>query len=204
MNAVLLTTCLLLLVAAFMVMYRAFSGPTVFDRILAVNALGTKTVVIVALLGFFGEPGFFPRHLLGLRAHQLRRDHRHLALHPVSEARLVAWNDVVSTVFLLTGVFFALTGALGILRMPDFYSRLHPAGKSDTLAQGLILVGLMFQAGDPMVAIKLALLAGLLFVTAPTATHAISRAAELDGLEPWTKADPAQGTREDGSEVADG
>ncbi len=116
----------------------------------------------------------------------------------------MAWNDVVTTVFLFVGVFFALTGALGVLRMPDFYSRLHPAGKSDTLAQGLILVGLMFQADDPMVAVKLALLTGLLFVTAPTATHAISRAAELDGLEPWTHEDPEEGHREDGSEVDDG
>lgn len=116
----------------------------------------------------------------------------------------MAWNDIVTTVFLAVGVFFALTGALGVVRMPDFYSRLHPAGKSDTLAQALILVGLMFQVSDPMVAIKLALLAGLLFVTAPTATHAISRAAELDGLEPWTHDGPAEGTRKDGSEVADG
>lgn len=116
----------------------------------------------------------------------------------------MAWNDIVTAVCLAIGVFFALTGGLGILRMPDFYSRLHPAGKSDTLAQGLILAGLMFQAEDPMVAIKLALLAGLLFVTAPTATHAISRAAQLDGLEPWTNRDPEEGHRKDGSEVDDG
>ncbi len=59
MTGVLIATCLLLLVGAFMVMYRALRGPTVFDRILAVNAIGTKTVVLVALLGFFGEPEFF-------------------------------------------------------------------------------------------------------------------------------------------------
>lgn len=59
MKPILLTACVLLLIGAFMVLYRALRGPTVFDRILAVNALGTKTVVLVAILGFFGEPGFF-------------------------------------------------------------------------------------------------------------------------------------------------
>lgn len=59
MKGILLATCVLLLIGAFMLMYRALRGPTVFDRILAVNAIGTKTVVIVALLGFFGDPGYF-------------------------------------------------------------------------------------------------------------------------------------------------
>lgn len=116
----------------------------------------------------------------------------------------MAWTDYVTIVCMTIGCFFALTGSVGLLRMPDFYSRLHPAGKSDTLAQFLIILGLIFQATDPMVMVKLGLLTTLLFVTAPTATHAISRAAELDGLEPWTKADPSEGTRSDGSEVSSG
>ena len=116
----------------------------------------------------------------------------------------MAWNDYVTIACMSIGCFFALTGAVGLLRMPDFYSRLHPAGKSDTLAQFLIILGLVFQATDPMVMVKLGILSTLLFVTTPTATHAISRSAEGDGLEPWTKADPEEGTREDGSEVARG
>jgi multicomponent Na+:H+ antiporter subunit F len=59
MKMVLLATCCVLLGGAFLVSYRAFRGPTVFDRILAVNAIGTKAVVLVALLGFFGDPSFF-------------------------------------------------------------------------------------------------------------------------------------------------
>jgi multicomponent Na+:H+ antiporter subunit F len=55
----LLAVCIVLLIGALMVLVRALKGPTVFDRILAVNAIGTKTVVLVALLGFFGEPGFY-------------------------------------------------------------------------------------------------------------------------------------------------
>lgn len=109
------------------------------------------------------------------------------------------WNDYVSIVLLIFGAFLALTGAIGVLRMPDFYSRLHPAGKSDTLGQFLILIGLGFQlidgsgsfvtdyaAGPGMAAIKLLLIIIVVFVTAPTATHAITKAAYLDGLKPWT------------------
>lgn len=59
MTTFLLAVCIVLLIGALMVLVRALKGPTVFDRILAVNAIGTKTVVLVALLGFFGEPGFY-------------------------------------------------------------------------------------------------------------------------------------------------
>ena len=97
--------------------------------------------------------------------------------------------DILTWVFLVAGALFALTGALGILRMPDFYSRLHPAGKSDTLAQTLIMIGLgilVFRyTYDPMVAVKLVLITVALYLTTPVATHAISRAAHLGGVEPW-------------------
>lgn len=91
----------------------------------------------------------------------------------------------ISGVLLGAGCFFALTGSVGTLRMPDFYTRLHPAGKTDTLAQALIILGLAFQCQDPILIGKLLLLSGLLFVTAPTATHAVAKAAYIDGLRPF-------------------
>ena len=92
--------------------------------------------------------------------------------------------------FLGTGCFFAFTGAVGLLRMPDFFSRLHAAGKADTLAQTFILVGLLiltFATEDHsiQVSIKLILITLFVYVTAPTATHAITKAAWLDGARPW-------------------
>ena len=96
--------------------------------------------------------------------------------------------EILTWVFLVAGGFLSLTGALGILRMPDFYTRLHPAGKIDTLAQTLIMVGLcilVYQQYDVMVAVKLVLITVTLYLTAPVATHAITRAAHLSGLEPW-------------------
>ena len=102
--------------------------------------------------------------------------------------------DFVSRLCLLAGTFFALTGAIGIVRLPDFYSRLHPAGKSDSLAQALILTGLLlqifsneaFEAFGYFGAIKLAFIVVFLLFTTPTATHAIAKAAHVSGLRPWS------------------
>ncbi len=100
------------------------------------------------------------------------------------------WSNWAATACLATGSFFALTGAVGVLRMPDFYTRVHPAGVVDTLGQALVLVGLMFLVGDdtstaPLLSYaKLALIVLVLLVTAPVAAHAITKAAHLDGLEP--------------------
>lgn len=105
----------------------------------------------------------------------------------------MAWNDIVTMVLLSLGAFLALTGGLGLLRMPDFYSRLHPAGKNDSLGQLLILGGLCFQIEHWMVASKLVLIMIFLIVTAPTATHAITKAAWLDGLRPWKQSGDPEG-----------
>ena len=102
-------------------------------------------------------------------------------------------GEIATWVLLSLGGFVALTGAIGVLRFPDFYSRLHPAGTSDTLAQFLIMVGLIPQVPDVQSAAKLVLISILLFITAPTATHAISQAAHLEGLLPWTRKEKAGG-----------
>jgi multicomponent Na+:H+ antiporter subunit G len=104
--------------------------------------------------------------------------------------------NILTVVFLLGGSFFALTGAVGILKMPDFYSRLHPAGKNDTLAQVLIMAGLFSHSFTTETlgfhaAIKLIIIVVALFFTAPTATHAITKAAHVDGMKPWRKAGQA-------------
>jgi multicomponent Na+:H+ antiporter subunit G len=102
------------------------------------------------------------------------------------------WTDIVTAAFLGLGCLIAVTGTLGVLRMPDFYSRLHTAGKTDSLAQGLIMVGLLFQTWkyDGLVlnaAARLVLITLFIMITSPIATHAITKAAYLHGLEPWRK-----------------
>ncbi|HBP17791.1 MAG TPA: sodium:proton antiporter [Planctomycetes bacterium] len=99
--------------------------------------------------------------------------------------------DVASVILLALGAFVAFTSALGVLRLPDFYTRIHPAGKNDSFAQVLVLSALALQAHDVQTVIKLALIGGFLFLTTPSSTYAIARAAFLDGKVPWTKPVPA-------------
>ena len=94
--------------------------------------------------------------------------------------------DALSWALLMSGAVFLFVGGIGILRLPDFYCRIHAAGLTDTLGAGLILIGLMVQAGWTLVAVKLLLIFGFLFLTSPTATHALARAALLNGLKPVT------------------
>lgn len=85
---------------------------------------------------------------------------------------------------LLAGSMFLLSGGIGILRFPDFYTRLHAAGVTDTMGAGLILLGLMLQAGFTLATVKLILILGFLWFTSPTATHALAKAARNGKLEP--------------------
>jgi len=93
---------------------------------------------------------------------------------------------VVSGIFLLAGGVFGILGGIGLLRFPDFYSRLHAAGITDTLCAFLIIVGLVIQAGLALVSIKLMLILIFMVFTAPTASHALARAGLAAGDNPET------------------
>ena len=92
--------------------------------------------------------------------------------------------DLTSASLLAAGSIFVLIGAFGLIRLPDFYTRLHAAGITDTLGAELILLGLMFQAGLSLVTVKLILISLFIFFTSPTATHAVANAARVRGLKP--------------------
>jgi multicomponent Na+:H+ antiporter subunit G len=91
---------------------------------------------------------------------------------------------VLSWVFILSGSFFVIVGALGTLRFPDFWSRLHAASITDSAGVILLLVGMGMQAGLTLIAVKLLIIGVFLFVTGPTATHAVANAALVSGLRP--------------------
>lgn len=92
--------------------------------------------------------------------------------------------EVLSWLCLGAGSITMLIGGVGINRMPDFYTRLHPAGIIDTLGVGLVLLGLGLQAGLTLVAVKLLLIFLFLMLTSPTASHATARAALAAALRP--------------------
>ena len=100
----------------------------------------------------------------------------------------------VLVIFLLAcGLFFFFAGAVGILRFPDFYSRLHPAGKLDTMGLFTSMIGVSLwvahdgHLGSILTALKILLIVAFVFITSPTATHAIVDAGVRAGLLPWTK-----------------
>lgn len=90
----------------------------------------------------------------------------------------------ISIVSISMGVLFVFAGALGVLRFPDFFTRMHAAGMTDTLGVELILLGLIIQSGFTLLSLKFLLVAFFLFLTSPTATHAIADAANHAGLKP--------------------
>ncbi|MDJ0973085.1 MAG: monovalent cation/H(+) antiporter subunit G [Planctomycetota bacterium] len=99
--------------------------------------------------------------------------------------------EIVGTVFIALGGFVMFMGAVGVVRFPDFYTRLHAAGKGDTLGQALVLLGLIVITGVSNDGLKLVLIAFFIFILNSTSTHALARAAWLAGLKPWTPADSA-------------
>ena len=92
--------------------------------------------------------------------------------------------EILMWVFVTAGSILLMIGAIGILRMPDFYSRIHPAGITDTMGAWLLLVGLMFASDSFFVAIKLVMLLLFLAITSPLASHALAKAAYMRGLKP--------------------
>jgi multicomponent Na+:H+ antiporter subunit G len=99
-------------------------------------------------------------------------------------------------IFLLVGgLFFFFFGVVGILRFPDFYSRLHPAGKLDTMGLFTSMMAMAlwvvheWTLGAVLTALKILLIVAFVFITSPTATHAIVDAGVRAGLLPWTKDD---------------
>ena len=95
--------------------------------------------------------------------------------------------DVLSWLFVGMGVFLGLTGAFGILRFPDFYTRVHAASISDTLCTACFVLGLALQSGFNLVTAKLFMILILLWLTGPAASHALVRAAYTAGLKPLTE-----------------
>lgn len=101
----------------------------------------------------------------------------------------MAWTldyalDIASWIMLVAGGLFAVIGGIGMLRLPEFYTRMHAASITDTGGTLLIMGGLLLQAPDWPVAVRLVLVLAFLLLTSPTATHALAKAARRDGVSP--------------------
>ena len=92
--------------------------------------------------------------------------------------------QILSWALILSGSFFVVVGAIGTLRFPDFWARLHAASVTESGGVILLLTGMCIQAGFTLITIKLMIIGLFLFITGPTSTHAVANAALVSGLRP--------------------
>lgn len=97
---------------------------------------------------------------------------------------------IISGLLIILGVFFMFTGSVGILRMPDFFTRLHPAGVTDAMGMPLVLIGLMLLSGWTLTTLKLFFLLVFLLFASPTACHALAKAAMMRGKHSMAQEQP--------------
>jgi len=93
-------------------------------------------------------------------------------------------RDTLSWIAIACGCFFVITGGIGILRLPDFFTRLHAVSMPDTLGAGLIITGLVLQSGFNQTSAKLIMILLFMLFTGPAATHALAKAAVHGKLKP--------------------
>jgi multicomponent Na+:H+ antiporter subunit G len=101
-------------------------------------------------------------------------------------------TEALAVLLLVAGAFFIVTAVIGVLRLPDFYTRLHAVGKCETAGLALSLLGLAVLAHDPEVTVKLILVVLFVGLANPTATHALARAARQSGLPMWKTREPRE------------
>lgn len=92
--------------------------------------------------------------------------------------------DIASWILILAGSFFVIVGALGLVRMPEIFTRMHAASIIDTAGVGLLILGMSLQAGLSLVTLKLFFLLALFFFTGPVVTHALAQACLHEGIKP--------------------
>ncbi len=101
--------------------------------------------------------------------------------------------SIAGTVLLGLGLFFMAATAIGLLRLPDFFSRVHSVSKSETLGIALVLLGLIAHQGFDQISLKLGLIALFVATTNPVAAHVLTRSAVRSGLMPWRRPRPPAG-----------
>lgn len=95
---------------------------------------------------------------------------------------MTAILDAMSWVCLVGGAVFCIIGAVGLIRFTSFYDRTHAAGVTDTMGAGLILIGLILQAGPTLIGVKLAMILVFIYLTSPAVGHGVAKAAFSHGV----------------------
>jgi multicomponent Na+:H+ antiporter subunit G len=105
--------------------------------------------------------------------------------------------DIASSTLLIAGVFFSLSGSIGLFKFPDFFTRVHAASVTDSIAAMLVLGGLLLQTSFDLNTGKLLFILLFLMITSPTASHALAKSARHGGLLTLAEAKPEEGQEVD-------
>lgn len=95
--------------------------------------------------------------------------------------------DVLAVIFIVTGLFFLVVAAIGVIRLPDVFSRSHAVSLTDSLGAFLMLVGIALHEGLGKNMLKILVVLALLYILNPVIAHATVRAALRSGMKPWKK-----------------
>ena len=98
--------------------------------------------------------------------------------------------EILSMVFIVAGLFFLVVAAIGVIRLPDVFSRAHAISLTDSLGAFLTLIGIALHEGLRTNMLKILVVLALLYIINPVITHATIRAALRSGLKPWKKETP--------------
>ena len=98
--------------------------------------------------------------------------------------------EILSIIFIVAGLFFLIVAAIGVVRLPDVFSRSHAISLTDSLGAFLILIGIALHEGLGTNMLKILVVLSLLYIINPVITHATVRAALRSGLKPWKKKTP--------------
>lgn len=103
--------------------------------------------------------------------------------------------DIAALALIFVGIIFFTGSVIGVLRFPDFYTRMHAAGKGDTLSSLLIALGLALYnlhdltSHNLLTSAKILLICVFVFITGPTTTHVLMEAGHALGIKPWRRGD---------------
>jgi multicomponent Na+:H+ antiporter subunit G len=106
--------------------------------------------------------------------------------------------ELASWIFILLGSFFTVVGTVGLVRLPDVFTRMHAASVTDMLGAGLLILGMGLQAGLSLVTLKLVILFALFFFTGPVVTHALAQACLHENIRPVLSQDRRSRDLDDG------
>lgn len=98
----------------------------------------------------------------------------------------ISIREIIAVLLIVCGLFFLLASAIGIIRLPDFYTRLHASGNSETLGLMLSFLGLVIYEGFTLLSVKLIIVFLLVFLANPIGTHILGKVAYKSGHEVWT------------------